>query len=77
VISGSVILWRRQIAWQDVRIVRCHVARKQDVLWLLSQNGFVFDAPQRHNTIVPFFECAAVSISLPSASTNRTSPVTL
>src|SRR4029078_8972012 len=52
-------------------------ARKQAALWLLSQKGFRRGDPQRHSTIDPSFVCGAVSIALPSASTSRTSPVTL
>src|SRR4051794_16774565 len=72
-----VVDGRRQVRRQHVRIVRAHRPKQAAVLWLLSQNGFVLDSPQRQRTIVPSFECADVSISLPSASTRRTSPLTL
>jgi hypothetical protein len=40
-----------------------------------SQNGFVFEAPQRHRTIG--FPSSGSSNSLPSASISRIGPVTL
>jgi hypothetical protein len=49
-------------------------ASKPTCEWDLSQKGFVFDAPQRHNTTL---SPGGSSNSLPSASIRRTGPVTL
>jgi hypothetical protein len=43
-------------------------------LWLVSQNGFVAECPQRQSTME--LPCGTTN-SLPSASTIRTGPVTL
>src|SRR3954447_7962658 len=82
-VRGAVVARDGQPGGQDVRIVRQpdsrtarSAASKPIFECVLSQNGFVVDAPQRQSTIESSFVWCVRSYSLPSASMTRTGPLT-